>query len=99
MRGCFQFLIFILAIQSVACGLLPPKESPPPEKSAPAPSYQSEPPIPIQHHLNQPIHYLDNQLAFQPKRIWRLWVSWELDLKDRNRAYVVKEYQFIVHDP
>jgi hypothetical protein len=53
---------------------------------------------PLERKLDQPIYYLDNSLAFQPKRIWRLWVKWEPYLLDDKRALVTKEFQFVVRD-
>lgn len=72
------------------CSLLPEKQE----------TVVLDKPGPFQYHqhLEQPAHYLDNELKFQPKRIWRLWVSWELDQTNRDRAYIIKEFQHIVRE-
>ena len=53
---------------------------------------------PGKRSLESPSYYLDNTLAFQPNRIWRMKVSWEPYLLDAKKALVVKQFQFIVHD-
>lgn len=54
--------------------------------------------IPLRRHMDQPIHYLDNNLPFQPIRIWRLWVSWDEDPEDQSKARLTKEWQLVVHN-
>jgi hypothetical protein len=51
-----------------------------------------------EHSLDLPIFFLDNTLAFQPKRIWRMRVRWDPDLLNESKAVLVKQVQFVVSD-
>jgi hypothetical protein len=52
---------------------------------------------PIEHQLDQLPYYFDNELPFQPDRIWRLKVSWKPYLLDAAKAMVFKQVQLVVH--
>lgn len=53
---------------------------------------------PLSKQIAQPKYYADNELSFQPKRLWRLVVTWEPYLLDKNKALVNKEFQLVVRD-
>jgi hypothetical protein len=54
---------------------------------------------PEDHGLNQSLHYLDNRLGFAPKRVWRLWASWDPDPNNKDLALVDKRFYLVVREP
>lgn len=52
---------------------------------------------PLKNTLTQSEYYRENAIPFQPKRIWRLKVSWEPYLLDDDKAMLVKQFQYVVH--
>lgn len=51
----------------------------------------------LKRRLSQPVYHFDNDLAFQPNRIWRLRVRWEPYFLDDAKAMIVKNLQLILH--
>lgn len=45
-----------------------------------------------------PAHYVDNDVPFEPLRLWRLIISFEPDLSDSSKFYVYKDFQLNIRD-
>src|SRR5689334_5392454 len=51
----------------------------------------------VERQLDKASYFSDNDISFQPRRVWRLKVRWEPYLLDHAKAMLVKNFQLIVH--